>query len=179
MGEQVTAGLSGHDLAGAIRATFPDAVVEATDGWVEVTPRRLIEVARWLRDSPEHDLRQLLSLTAVDRIRRFELVYHLLSLRKNQRAVLKAAVAERDSPEIDSVVPVWYGANLQEREVYDLFGIRFNGHPDLRRLFLWEGYSGWPLRKDFLQLPGRHPGLAEFPHEFPGRELDLTPRGTI
>ncbi len=175
----MTAWLSGHALAVEIGAAFPDAVVAATDGWAEVTPDSLTEVARLLHDSAQLDFRQLLSLTAVDRLHRFEVVYHLLSLRKNHMGVLKAAVTDREAPAVDSVVPVWQGANLQEREVYDLFGIAFRGHPDLRRLFLWEGYSGWPLRKDFLQLPGHHPGLGGFPHETPGQELDLSPRGTF
>ena len=175
----MTVELGGHALAEAIGAVFTDAVVDATPGWVEVRPERLPQVCRWLHDSPEHDFRQLLSLTAVDRLSRFEVVYHLLSHVKNHMAVLKTAVTGREAPEVDSVVPVWYGAILQEREVYDLFGIRFRGHPDLRRLFLWEGFSGWPLRKDFLQIPGRHPGLAGFPHEVPGQELDLSPRGTL
>lgn len=175
----MTVELGGHALAESISAVFTDAVVDATLEWVEVRPERLAQVARWLHDSPEHDLRHLLSLTAVDRLSRFEVVYHLLSHTQNQMAVLKTAVSDREAPEVDSVVPVWYGAILQEREVYDLFGIRFRGHPDLRRLFLWEGFSGWPLRKDFLQIPGRHPGLAGFPHEVPGQELDLSPRGTF
>ena len=57
---------------------------------------------------------------------------------------------------------------MQEREVYDLMGIHFEGHPDLRRMFLWEGYPGFPLRKDFLQIPDHHPGLPKFPFEEPG-----------
>ena len=175
----MTLRLGGRVLADAIAAAFPDAVVDASDDWAEVTPDSLTEVARHLHDDAALDLRQLLSLTAVDRLPRFEVVYHLLSLRRNHLGVLKASVADREAPEVDSVVPVWHGAILQEREVYDLFGIRFRGHPDLRRLFLWEGFSGWPLRKDFLQIPGHHPGLAGFPHEVPGQDLDLSPRGTF
>ena len=175
----MTTAIGGHALAESISKVFSHAVVNATLAWVEVRPEDLLLVARWLRDDPMHDFRQLTSLTAVDHMTRFEVVYHLLSLHKNQCATIKTAVTDREAPEIDSVVPVWYGAILQEREVYDLFGIRFRGHPDLRRIFLWEGYSGWPLRKDFLQIPGHHPGLGGFPHEVPGQELDLTPRGTF
>lgn len=171
--------VSGAELGDAIARVFPDAVVASPEGWVEVKTDRCLDVARWLHDSAEFEFRQLTSVTAVDQLRRFEVVYHLLSLHKNQRGVLKTAVTDRDAPTVDSVVPVWRGADLQEREVYDLFGIRFREHPDLRRLFLWEGYSGHPLRKDFLQMPGKHPGLARFPHEIPGEELDLSPRGTF
>jgi NADH-quinone oxidoreductase subunit C len=176
---EVTAEIGGEAIAEALRSALPNAVVGATPGWVEVRPETVLEASRWLRDSPRFDFRQLLSLTAVDRFDRFEVVYHLLSLHKNQSGVLKTVISDREEPAVDSVVPVWYGAILQEREVYDLFGIRFREHPDMRRLFLWEGFSGWPLRKDFLQIPGHHPGLAGFPHEVPGEELDLTPRGTL
>lgn len=175
----MTRHVPGAELGEAVARAFPDAVVAATEGWLEVTPERGLEVARWLHDSADFDFRQLTSLTAADYLTRFEVVYHLLSLHRNQSGVLKIAVTGRDEPTVDSVVPVWQGADLQEREVYDLFGIRFRGHPGLRRLFLWEGYAGHPLRKDFLQIPGKHPGLAGFPHEVPGKELDLSPRGTI
>ena len=174
----MTAELSGAELALAVGTAVPDCVVATGPDWVEVTPGALIAVARFLHDSDAFQFTQLCSVTAVDRLQRFELVYHLLSLRQNQRGVLKTAVTDRDEPTVDSVVPIWYGAILQEREVYDLMGIRFRGHPDLRRLLLWEGFSGWPLRKDFLQMPGRNAGLGGFPHEFPGQELDLSPRGT-
>ncbi len=174
----MTAELSGAELASAIGAGVPGAVVATGPDWAEVTPESLLAVARFLHDAEALDFTQLCSVTAVDRLQRFELVYHLLSLRRNRRGVLKTAVTDRVEPTVDSVVPIWYGAILQEREVYDLMGIRFRGHPDLRRLLLWEGFSGWPLRKDFLQMPGRNAGLGGFPHEFPGRELDLSPRGT-
>jgi NADH:ubiquinone oxidoreductase subunit C len=76
--------------------------------------------------------------------------------------------ADHESPEVPSVVSVWLGAHLQEREAYDLLGIRFAGHPDMKRIFLWEGFPGHPLRKDFLELPGGfHPGLSRFPNQEP------------
>ncbi|HWO93811.1 MAG TPA: NADH-quinone oxidoreductase subunit C [Dehalococcoidia bacterium] len=175
----MTREVPGPGLAEAIARAFEGAVADIQSGWVELSPDRLLPVMRWLHDAPEHDFRQLLSLSAVDRLRRFEVVYHLVSHRRNHMACVKVGVTDREAPEVDSVTPIWAGANLQEREAYDLMGIRFRGHPDLRRLFLWEGFAGWPLRKDFLQIPGKHPGLARFPHEVPGQELDLTPRGTI
>ena len=90
------------------------------------------------------------ALTAVDYIDYFEVVYRLTSLRHNHSAVLKTRVYERDEPVVPSVVPVWKGADLQEREVFDLMGVRFEGHPDLKRIPTWEGFEGHPLRKDFL-----------------------------
>jgi NADH-quinone oxidoreductase subunit C len=80
--------------------------------------------------------------------------------------ILKTRVLDHEAPEAPSVTPVWYGAHPQEREIYDLMGIRFSGHPFLKRIFLWEGFPGHPLRKDFLGLPGgQKSGLSHFPKE--------------
>jgi NADH-quinone oxidoreductase subunit C len=87
-------------------------------------------------------------LTAVDYPEHFELVYRLLSLRHNHSLVLRVRCG-KDSPCIPSLTSLWRGADFQEREVYDLFGIRFEGHPKLRRIALWEGFEGHPLRKDY------------------------------
>ena len=79
---------------------------------------------------------------------------------------IKVIAADREDPAVPSLTGLYHGAHLQEREVFDLFGIRFDGHPDLRRLFLWDGFPGYPLRKDFLQMPGQiRAGLPGFPHE--------------
>jgi len=79
---------------------------------------------------------------------RFEVVYHLYSLSKNHRLRVKIPVAGED-PVVDSLTPLWKGANWLEREVWDMFGIRFRGHPDLRRILLYEQFEGYPLRKDY------------------------------
>ena len=142
--------LTGDTVASALSAALPGAVATATAEWVEVEPRRVLDVLRWLHDSTEFDAKQLSNLCAVDRHDRL------------------AVVGDHDEPALPSSYPVYKGALLQEREVYDLMGIRFEGHPDLRRMFLWEGYPGFPLRKDFLQIPDHHPGLPKFPFEEPG-----------
>jgi NADH-quinone oxidoreductase subunit C len=158
--------LSGLELAHRIAQRLPEAVVDANPEWAEVRPEALAEVCRLLRDDQETDFQFLSCLTAVDRLDHFEVVYHLQSLRRNQLGVLKVKVWDRQEPEVPSVTSVWLGADLQEREAYDLMGIRFRGHPDLRRLFLWEGFPGHPLRKDWLGMPGqRMPGLQRFPGE--------------
>lgn len=127
---------------------------------------RLIEAVRALRDHDESDLIFLCSLTAVDQEQHFELVYHLQSLDRNHLLTARALVRDREDPSVPSLTALYQGAHLQEREVFDLFGIRFEGHPDLRRLFLWDGFPGYPLRKDFLQMPGQiRAGLPGFPHE--------------
>jgi len=165
----VTKILSGFDLAKRLETSFPDSVVTAVPEWVETQAANLVAVCVNLRDDPEIDFRFLISVTGVDRLDHFEVVYHLQSIRFNQLGVLKVRAYGRDNPEVPSVISVWPGARLQEREVYDLMGIRFSGHPDLRRIFLWEGFPGHPLRKDWLGMPGqRMPGLQRFPGE-PGQ----------
>lgn len=145
----MTIALSGHDIADKLRAVLPDAVEEEREEWVVVSPDSIADVCRLLRDNDETDFRMLRSIDAVDFIDRFELRYGLLSIRRNQEATLKVRVWGRDELSVPSVTPVWEGANLQEREIYDLFGIEFEGHPNMKRILLWEGFPGHPLRKDF------------------------------
>ena len=110
------------------------------------------DIFRWLKEDPQLDFNFLADLTAVDyldkRTPRFEVVYHLYSLSKNHRLRVKIPVAGED-PVVDSLTPLWKGANWLEREVWDMFGIRFRGHPDLRRILLYEQFEGYPLRKDY------------------------------
>lgn len=148
-----------------VNASAPGAAC-VDDGVLFLEPERLVESIEALRDSEESDLIFLCNLTAVDQERHFEVVYHLQSLDWNHILQVKSRVFDREDPAVPSLTGVFHGAHLQEREVYDLFGIRFDGHPDLRRMFLWEGFPGYPLRKDFLQMPGQiRAGLPGFPHE--------------
>jgi NADH-quinone oxidoreductase subunit C len=110
----------------------------------------LFEVMSFLKEKPQ-DYAMLLDLTCVDYLGeepRFEMVYHLFSLSSNRRLRIKARVSEKE-PRIASLTPLWRNANWLEREVYDLFGIEFVGHPDLRRIFMYDGFEGHPLRKDY------------------------------
>ncbi len=134
---------------------LPDAVLDTHmqhgDATARVEAARILDVLRLLRDDGELDFEMLSDLTAVDYLGeepRFEVVYHLYSVAKNHRVRIKARVGE-SAPEIDSAVEVWLSANWMEREVWDLYGIRFRGHPDLRRLLLYEEFEGHPLRKDY------------------------------
>ena len=148
-----------------VNASAPgSACVE--NGVLYLEPASVADAIESLRDSEESDLIFLCSLTAVDQERHFEVVYHLQSLDVNHILAIKARLTDREDPTLPSLTGVFHGAHLQEREVYDLFGITFEGHPDLRRMFLWEGFPGYPLRKDFLQMPGQiRAGLPGFPHE--------------
>jgi NADH-quinone oxidoreductase subunit C len=168
----VTAVITGLDIAHRIEQKLPGAVIEAMPEAATIAPGRLVEVCTFLRDEPELRFEFLSSLTGVDRLDSFEVVYHIESIRLNMITCLKVRTNDRDNPRFPSVMPVWPGANLQEREAYDLLGIIFEGHPDLRRIFLWDGFAGFPLRKDYLNLPGGlMPGLERFPGE-PGKPLE-------
>jgi NADH-quinone oxidoreductase subunit C len=162
-----TIAISGLHVAQRLEAAFPRVVLVSDEGSVTVPAERIVEVALFLRDDQELDCKYLNSLTAVDWMEHFDVVYHLSSLAKNHTLVLKAR-ASHSLPVVPSVSGVWMSANLQEREVYDLMGVAFSDHPGLKRIFLWEGFPGHPLRKDFLALPGGYrPGLQRFPFEFP------------
>jgi NADH-quinone oxidoreductase subunit C len=166
-GPSVTGTITGLEIAHRIEQEFPDSVEEAIPEAATIKREKLTDVCRFLRDNPELKLEFLSSLTGVDRLEYFEVVYHLTSIRINQITAIKVR-ADRENPRVPSVTPIWPGANLQEREAYDLLGIVFVGHPDLRRVFLWDGFDGWPLRKDYLIGPGgRFPGLERFPGESP------------
>ncbi|MCA9831103.1 MAG: NADH-quinone oxidoreductase subunit C [Dehalococcoidia bacterium] len=156
--------LTGHETAEAIEDLVPGSVARSTGVACYLKPEMLVEACHALRDDSDGlDLVHLTNLCAVDYWSHFEVVYHLQSFYKNQFATLKVDVQGRDKPAIPSVVPVWHGAWMQECEAYDLFGIVFEGHPNLHRILLWDGYPGWPLRKDFLSMPGGlQPGLNEF-----------------
>ncbi len=146
----MTKSLSGSELAQQIGENIPEAVVEADETTVVVQSQVLFAVMRFLKETPEFGFNYLVSVTAVDYLDYFEVVYHLVSIGHNHSLVLKTRCRDRDNPAVPSVVSLWQGADFQEREVYDLMGIRFNGHPNLRRIFLWEGFQGHPLRRDYL-----------------------------
>jgi len=138
-----------------LREKFGDAIIATRIGLngleVRVEPKRLVEICRSLKTDPELDFNFLRCLSAVDWLNdgEFEVVYHLFSFRHRHELVIKVRVL-RHTPHVPSVSSVWRTANWQEREAYDLMGIVFDGHPDLRRLFMPEGWVGHPLRKDYI-----------------------------
>lgn len=146
----MTRSWTGEALAKSIELFAPGAIdkYNETDIWLK--PERIAEVCEGLRDRREFKFDLLSGVTAVDYIDHFEMVYHLTSLIKNTRAVLKAKCGwGREEPTVPSVTPIWRGAELQEREIWDLMGITFKNHPNHKRIMLWEGFPGHPLRKDF------------------------------
>lgn len=110
---------------------------------------RLIDLCRWLRDNPEFDMSYLSFVSAIDWPDRFEGVYHLTSIARRHGVMLKVSIP-KERPALPSVVALWPGADWHERETYDLFGIVFEGHPDLRRIMMSADWKGHPLRKDYV-----------------------------
>lgn len=160
---------SGHPWVESIRAGVPGSVVAAKEFARQVTVtvarEKIREVARYLKE--KEDFRYCVDVTAVDwrdREPRFEVVYHFYSFSKNDRIRVKCGVA--DGEDVPSIANVFLAANWSERETYDMFGIRFAGHPDLRRILTWEGFRGHPLRKDF-PVEGIDTGAAIYPEEWP------------
>ncbi len=121
--------------------------VEGKDPAIVVKSENLLELAQHMRDQEEYDYCS--SITGVDYEDRFEVVYHLYSTKREGGPAILKVTTGRENPEVPSVVGIWPGANWQEREVWDLMGIRFPGHPNLTRILMWEGFEGHPLRKDF------------------------------
>ena len=154
------------DVIEALQQRFPELGIAARplcrylDGrdsdqlWVRVPAERLIEVMTFLHDDPRTCFEQLCDLVGIDYLNfpdakdRFGVVYSLLSLTHNQRLWVKAFVNDPE-PTLPSVTSIWKGANWPEREVYDMFGIRFEGHPDLRRILMPQNFQDYPLRKDY------------------------------
>ena len=123
----MTTAVTGIQIAHLIDGQFPDAVDDAQPEFAVIKSETLIEVLTWLRDDPDQAYEFLSSLTGVDRIQWFEVVYHLESFKHNCAATIKVRSNDRENPSVPSAVPVWLGAQLQEREAFDLLGIRFEG----------------------------------------------------
>lgn len=155
-----------HPAVMVLREAMPDAIVDvvrfSNETTIHVVPSRLREVALFLREHEQVSVNMLSDLTAVDMLRlrptpRFDVVVQLYSLKNRVRLRLKAGI--NDGERVPSLVPIWNGANWLEREAYDMFGIIFDGHPNLKRILLAEDWDeGFPLRKDY---PLR--GWKEFP----------------
>jgi len=143
-----------NELAGYIQLKQPEAVVSATVAFGELTLianlANLEALVEFLRDDASCRFSSLVDITAIDhpeRAQRFDVVYHFLSMYRNHRIRLKVAVREDEM--VPSLIELHPSANWFEREVFDMFGILFSGHPDLRRILTDYGFRGYPLRKDF------------------------------
>ena len=148
-------------LLGEVSRRFPDVIRKDArlhgEPALVVLPRRVLELTTFLKDNDICRFNYCRSVSGVDKIDRFEVVYNLARLPKPgddpsmrlEMIAVVVSVTNRDDPRTASLVSVWPGVDFQEREIYDMFGILFDGHPDLRRILLDEAFKGYPLRKDY------------------------------
>jgi NADH-quinone oxidoreductase subunit C len=154
--------MTAQEIYDNLRAKFGDAIVEAKfdaqQPWIRIAANRTKEIALFLRDEPAFQFDYLMCLSGVDYTDgNVGVVYHLFSMAHRHKIVLKA-FCPKDHPHIQSVSAVWGTANWHEREAYDMYGIIFDDHPDLRRILCPDDYPGWPLRKDF-KVPEFYNGM--------------------
>ena len=147
----MTLALQITELVAGLEKSAPGSVTESGGNIIVVKPESLFRVLADLKTNKDWDFNFLSFVTAVDYQTYFEIVYDLISLERNQEVLVKTRLTEREKPVLPSAVSLWKGADFQEREIFDLFGINFTGHPNLKRIFLWDGFQGYPLRKDFKQ----------------------------
>ena len=142
------------DVIDSLKENFSGKIlnisIQFSDEIILIESSALLDIAKFLKEDP-YNFDMLLDLTCVDypqKENRFEMVYHLYSLIHNIRLRFKASLPSAD-PVIGSLTYLWKNANWLEREVFDMFGVKFDGHPDLRRIFMYDGFEGYPLRKDY------------------------------
>lgn len=143
------------EIAEKLKEKYLAEIVDVTQFrdqvFVSVKRERILDICQFLRDEADIQMNFLADLCGVDypdRSHRFEVIYNLYSIKHRHRLIIKALIPEND-PSINSVVSLWKGASWHEREACDMFGIVFNGHPDLRRVLMPEDWEGYPLRKDY------------------------------
>lgn len=141
-----------ESVGALLKQGVPGAVTSTSSAGIVVDSAKIVDTLTWLKNSPELAYDYFNQVTAVDWADKFEVVYHVSSTgRGGPPLALKVNLNDKENPVIDSAGSVYYGALQQEREVYDFFGINFAGHPNLRRIFMWEGFDGYPLRKAYKE----------------------------
>src|SRR5574340_1330652 len=138
-----------QSVAARVKTSLPNAQVSADAQGLKVDASHIVDVMRALHDLPELNFDSLANVTSVDWPDRIEVIYHVTSVTRGGGTLPVRVDANKQDPAVPSVVPVYRGADFQEREVYDMMGVRFTGHPNLRRILMWEGFEGYPLRKDY------------------------------
>ncbi len=138
-------------LVGELNKKFGDCAEifeDNTNQSIKVKPEKIVEVMQEIRENPDYDFKVLMNLSSVDYPENFTVVYHLNSLTYYHKLTVKVEL-DKAKPQVPSITSLWIAANVQEREVYDLMGIEFTGHPNLKRILLSDDFDGHPLRKDF------------------------------
>ncbi len=146
----MTLALSGEEVAAKVEQQFPESIIASSRNSLLVKNESLCDLVSFLKNTHGLDFDYLSSITAVDYYDYFELIYQLISITHNHGLVLKTRCYDRENPTAPSVVSLYQGADFQEREIYDLMGVNFEAHPNMKRIVLWEGFEGHPLRKDYL-----------------------------
>lgn len=152
------------ELLTAIQAKFPDlpeipkvpGQARGDELYLAVPAQRLVDLCRYLRFDPPLSFDFLSFVTDVDWKTHFEVIYYLTSTLHKHKLVLKVRVNDRAAPEVPTISTIWATADWQEREIFDLMGIRFAGHYNMRRILLPDDWEGYPLRKDYVQKPDRY-----------------------
>ncbi|MDZ7680654.1 MAG: NADH-quinone oxidoreductase subunit C [Fodinibius sp.] len=145
-----------------------DVYQSTGDTFIRVAPEAIVEICKYVKN--DHHFIYLTDILGADRFtseERFEVIYNVVSLRDRERLFLKVWL-EEENPTVDSITDVWKAANWHERQVYDMFGVRFNNHPDMRRIYMPEDFDYFPLRKEFPLLG--IPGSIELPSSTPDTE---------
>ena len=135
-----------------IDISFPEEVEAEETQFLtlSVNPSKLHELAKQLKEDSDTSFDYMFCQTGIDWLENMEVVYHLRSTSHGHEVVVRAQIIDRENPTVDSVYDLWKTADFHEREIFDLLGIRFNNHPDLRRIFLDDDWEGYPLRKDYV-----------------------------
>ena len=169
----------GDPIVRRLRNDLPNAVISARsyagDLILVVERDEIANVAQSLKDHGFSYMVDIAGADYPDRDERFEVVYHTYNRSENKRVRLKVSTDE--STPVPTVSSVWVGANWPEREVYDMYGIRFKGHPDMTRILLWEGFNGFPLRKEF-PVEGIDTGAAIYPEYYEPSQGPISGEGT-
>jgi len=146
----MTTSLSTWEVSKQISEHLPGAISETTNAAIIVNGESLLKVATFLKNTPGLDFDYLTTITGIDYYQYFEVNYLFVSMEHNHNLVLKARCYTRNNPSLPSLVSLWRSADHQEREIYDLMGITFEGHPNMKRIVLWPEFQGHPQRKDYL-----------------------------
>jgi NADH-quinone oxidoreductase subunit C len=152
-----------QEMFDSLKSAFGEAVIEVKpdgvlDPWIKVAPDRMGDIARFLRDNDHFSFDSLMLLSGMDYTGgKLGVVYHLHSLKWNHKIVIKTGVSA-ENPRVRSVEAIWKTANWHEREAFDMYGIVFDGHPDLRRILMPDDWEGYPLRKDYA-VPEYYNGM--------------------
>ena len=145
-----------------VKNQFGDRILEVADRKLDpfavVDPKAIVEIGRYMKNDPELQMDCLSNESGVDYKDRIEVVYHFFSYQRRHTAVLKVKLP-RDNPSVETLENVWKSANWMEREIFDLLGVNFEGHSDMRRILMPEDWQGYPLRKDFVE-PLEYHGIS-------------------